>query len=274
MVVTNRPFANSRQSAENNPYFGYMFKAIIIDDEPKIQRVLEIKLQEFCKDLNIVDKAEDIESAYRSITKHKPDLIFLDINMPGASGFKLLEMFETIEFEIIFVTGYNEYALDALKVSAVDYLLKPIKTEDLVIAVDKAKERVERKAMVDSYKVLKHNVNNLGSQETQIAITSAEAYDIVKISDIIRCEGWNKYTKIHLTSGDTLLSSANIGTFREQLEPYDFYACHKSHIINKKKIKRYLKEGTIVLDDGSEVPVARRRKEFFVDNVLKSIYTN
>ena len=249
-----------------------MYRAVIIDDEPKIQKVLEIKLNEFCKDIKIADIAWDVESAYTSIIKYNPAIIFLDINMPGASGFKLLEKFDKINFEIIFVTGYNEYALDALKVSAVDYILKPIKTDDLVTAVEKAKLRVESKEIVDNYKVLQHNVKTLGSQSTQIAIKSAEAYDLVKISDILRCEGWNKYTKIFLTNGEQFLSSSNLGTFREQLEPYGFYASHKSHLVNKNKIKRYLKEGTIVLIDGSEVPVARRRKEYFLENVLKTIY--
>lgn len=249
-----------------------MYKALIIDDEPKIQKVLEIKLNEFCKDIDIVDIAWDVDSAYKSIIKHNPAVIFLDINMPGASGFKLLEKFEKITFEIIFVTGYNEYAIDALKVSAVDYILKPIKTADLVTAVEKAKIRVEHKQIIDNYKVLQHNVNNLGSQETQIAIKSAEAYDLVKISDIIRCEGWNKYTKIFLVNGEQLLSSSNLGSYREQLEPYDFYASHKSHLVNKTKIKKYLREGIIVLKDGSKVPVARRRKEHFIENVLKTIY--
>ena len=156
--------------------------------------------------------------------------------------------------------------------SAVDYILKPIKTEDLIAAVKKAKERIEKTDIVDKYQVLQHNVKNLGSQDTRIAISSAEALEIIKIKEITRCEGWNKYTRIYLDNGETLVSSSNIGTFREKLEAYDFYACHKSHIINKHKIKRYLKEGTIILSDGSMVPVARRRKEYFLDKVLKSIH--
>jgi len=249
-----------------------MYTAIIIDDEPKIQKVLAIKLAEFCPEIKLVGTAIDVDTAYDSIVANKPQLIFLDINMPGASGFKILERFEKIDFEVIFVTGYNEYALDALKVSAVDYILKPIKTQDLIIAVGKAKKQIKNKGILDNYQVLQHNINNLGSQNTKIAITSAEAFDIVKISDIIHCEGWNKYTKIYLTNGEVLLSSSNIGTFREQLEPYEFYACHKSHLINKQKIKRYLKEGAVIMSDGSSIPVARRRKEYFIDKVLKSIY--
>ena len=248
-----------------------MYTGIIIDDEPKIQKVLEIKLKEFCPEVTLVATAVDVPTAYDAIIAHKPNLIFLDINMPGASGFKLLEKFEKIDFEIIFVTGYNEYALDALKVSAVDYILKPIKTDDLINAVKKAINQIENKKIVDKYKVLQHNINNLGSQDTKITIASAEAIDIIKISDIVRCEGWNKYTRIHLENKNYLLSSSNIGSFREQLEPYGFYACHKSHLINKKKIKRYLKEGIITMSDDSSIPVARRRKDFFVNTVLRNI---
>ena len=166
-----------------------MYTGIIIDDEPKIQKVLEIKLKEFCPEVTLVATAVDVPTAYDAIIAHKPNLIFLDINMPGASGFKLLEKFEKIDFEIIFVTGYNEYALDALKVSAVDYILKPIKTDDLINAVKKATNQIENKKIVDKYKVLQHNINNLGSQDTKITIASAEAIDIIKISDIVRCEG-------------------------------------------------------------------------------------
>ena len=141
----------------------------------------------------------------------------------------------------------------------------------MINAVKKATNQIENKKIVDKYKVLQHNINNLGSQDTKITIASAEAIDIIKISDIVRCEGWNKYTRIHLESKNYLLSSSNIGSFREQLEPYGFYACHKSHLINKKKIKRYLKEGIITMSDDSSIPVARRRKEFFVNTILRNI---
>lgn len=251
-----------------------MYTAIVIDDEPKIREVLKIKIAEFCPDIKILGEGVDVESGYLKIVELKPQLVFLDISMPGASGFKLLDRFEKIDFEIIFVTGYNEFALDALKVSAVDYMLKPVKTDELIQAIDKAKVRIDSKTKAQEYEVLKYNVNHIGDQETKIAISSAEAYEIVRISDIVRCEGWNKYTKIHLEDGVVLISSNNIGGFREKLEPYDFFASHKSHLVNKKKIKRYLKEGTIVMEDGSMVPLARRRKDNFIENELKSIVNN
>lgn len=248
-----------------------MINAIIIDDEPKIRKVIQIKLEQFCPDIKVVETASNVQEGYQKIISIKPQLIFLDISMPGASGFQLLDMFEELPFEVIFITGYNEYALDALKVSAVDYLLKPVKNEDLVLAVSKAQVRINNQQDLEMYKVLKHNVNRIGDQDAKIAISNIEGYDIIRISDIIRCEGWNKYTKIHLANGQILVSSNNIGSFKERLEPFSFYACHKSHIINKKRIKRYLKEGTIILSDDSSVPLARRRKEDFLENELSSI---
>ncbi len=245
------------------------YTALIIDDEPKLREVLNIKLTQFCPEIKVLDMARDVQEAHSKICLLHPQLIFLDIAMPGESGFDLLDKFESIDFEIIFVTGYNEYALDALKVSAVDYVLKPVKTEDLVLAVRKATDRIDSRSKIEKYEVLRHNLNHLGDQNTKITIPGTNAYEFVTISDIVRCEGWQKYTKVHLKSGGVIVSSYNIGIFREMLESYDFYSTHKSHLINKNEILRYLKDGTVVMSDESTVPVARRRKDEFMQNVVK-----
>lgn len=248
-----------------------LIKAIIIDDEPKLRKVLEIKLGKFCPELSVVGVGANIAEGFELISTLKPQLVFLDISMPGGSGFHLLEKFQDVKFEVIFVTGFNDYVLDALKVSAVDYLLKPVITEDLISAVEKAKDRIAKREKVHLYDVLKHNLNHIGEQDTRIAIPGASAYDFVKVSDIIRCEGWQKYTKIHLVDGSCIVSSYNIGMFRDMLENYDFYSTHKSHLINTSLIIRYLKEGTVVMQDGSEVPVARRKKDEFTERILKGL---
>ena len=245
------------------------YEAIIIDDEPKLREVLDIKLKQHCPEVAVLDKVSNVEDAYEKINLFQPKIIFLDIAMPGASGFDLIQKFETINFEIIFVTGYNEYALEALKLSAVDYLLKPVKTQDLIDAVEKAKERIDKKQKADRYDNLKHNLNNTGDQNTKIAIPGTNAYQFVLISEIIRCEGWQKYTKIFLSNGETIVSSYNIGVFKDMLINFGFYSCHKSHLINKSCIKQYLKEGIIIMSDESQIPVARRRKEDFMEKVVK-----
>jgi len=246
-----------------------MYTAIIIDDEPKLREVLNIKLNQFCPDIKVLGLASNVEEAFSQICLLKPQLIFLDISMPIETGFDLIEKFDTIDFEIIFVTGFNEYALDALKVSAVDYILKPVQTASLVQAVNKAKSRIDERSKIAKYEILKHNINHIGDQNTKIAIPGSQAYEFVKIEHIIRCEGWQKYTKIHLASGDVIVSSYNIGIFRDMLESYDFFSTHKSHLVNKNHISRYLTDGTVVMSDGSNAPVARRKKEEFMAQVVK-----
>lgn len=248
-----------------------MYKTLIIDDEPKLREVIKIKLSEYCPSVLVVGEAADVEEAHEKIKSLQPQLLLLDISMPGASGFDLLDKVDKINFEIIFITGFNEYALDALKVSAVDYLLKPVKTEELVIAINKATKRIDVKENLAKYEFLKKNLKSLGNQDTTIAVPGADSYDFIKISDILRCEGWNKYTKIHLVNGKTIVSSNNIGVFREILKSYDFHTTHKSHLINVKHIMRYNKDGYIIMKDSSEVPLARRRREEFLEEVMKNI---
>ena len=243
--------------------------AIIVDDEPKLRKVLQMKLEQYCNDVQILDVAPNITEAFEKIQLLHPQLVFLDISMPGGSGFDLLDRFDHIEFEIIFVTGFNNYVLDALKVSAVDYLLKPVITEDLIAAVNKAKSRIENRKKIEMYHNLKHNLNHIGEQETKVAIPGAAHYDFIRIKNIIRCEGWQKYTRIFLEDGSCLVSSYNLGVFKDMFESYGFYSTHKSHLINTNKISRYIKEGWVVMTDDSEVPVARRKKEDFTERVLK-----
>lgn len=248
-----------------------IYNAIIVDDEPKLRKVLQIKLNQYCKEIQVVDTAANITEAYEQIIKLKPHLIFLDISMPGGSGFDLLDRFEKLDFEVIFVTGFNDYVLDALKISAVDYLLKPVITEDLIQAVEKAKDRINNKEKAQMYNILRHNLNNIGDQNTKFAIAVSGSYELIRIGDIIRCEGWQKYTRLHLKDGTEITSSYNIGTFKEMLENYGFYSTHKSHLINTKEIARYLKEGVVIMNDKSKIPVARRKKEEFIQEVLKNI---
>lgn len=244
---------------------------IIIDDEPKNREVVKLKVERLCPEINIVDLAANAEEGYQKIMEHNPDLLFLDISMPQESGLEMLKRFEDINFEIVFVTGYNDYALEALKVSAVDYLLKPVLDDDLINAVQKVKDRINGKGRVTRYDVLKHNINQKGSQDTKVAIPSNNAYDFVEVKDIIRCEGWQKYTKVYFVDGSQVVSSYNIGVFKEMLIHYDFFACHKSHLVNKIHIRKYFKEGIITMIDNSEVPVSRRKKDEFITEVLNDL---
>jgi len=243
--------------------------SIIIDDEPKLQKVLQIKLEKFCPQIKVLACANNAKDGYALITQKQPDILFLDISMPEETGFDLLEYFDTFSFEIIFVTGFSEYAIEALRLSAVDYLLKPVRTKLLVQAVQRAIERINERKDIERYKVLKHNLNNKDSHKNKIAIPGLDNYQFVEVAKIIRCEGWENYTKIHLVNGEVLISSYAIGVIKDLLLNYNFYSTHKSYLINVDEIAAYQKDGTLVLTDGAEVPVARRRRQEFVDAIVK-----
>ncbi|HPQ20282.1 MAG TPA: LytTR family DNA-binding domain-containing protein [Saprospiraceae bacterium] len=242
--------------------------ALIIDDEPKLTEVLKLKIEQHCPDIKVLGSAQNIVEAKEKIELWNPKLIFLDITMPGGSGFQLLDQIENINFEIIFVTGYSEYALDALKVSAAEYLLKPVKTNELIEAVEKVKVKINQKEEAKRYQLLKHNIENVGKQDSKIVIPGQKSYEIVNIRDIIRCEGVQKYTYIYMMNGQKFLSSYNVGVYKDMLTNYNFYSVHKSHIINNNHIKRYLTEGTIIMIDDSTVPVSRRKKDEFTSKIL------
>jgi two-component system LytT family response regulator len=245
-------------------------KTIIIDDEEKLSELLRIKLSNHCPDVEIVDICKNVDEAFLSIKRHKPDLIFLDVAMPGGSGFTLLNRFEKIDFEIIFVTGYDDYAIDAMKVSAVDYLLKPLKVDDLKKAVQRAQNRIENKRDLEQFHILKHNLSSIEKQDAKIAIPGNQNYDFVSVNDIVRCEGEQKYTYIYLLGDKRILSSYNIGRYKDILSNYGFFTTHKSHLINIRHIDKYHMDGTLTMIDGSEVPVSRRRKEVFINEVMKN----
>lgn len=243
-------------------------KCILVDDEPKLILSLEDKIKRNCPFLQIVSKVHNIEDAKIAIEAHKPQLLFLDINLPGGSGLSLLEQYNKQEFEVIFVTGYNRFVLEAMRLSAVDYLLKPVDIKELVAAVAKAKKRIENKEKIELYELLRHNLKNTSKQLSRIAIPGVSEYDYIEVSRIIRCQGWQKYTRIYLSDGIELVSSYNIGVFKDLLEPFDFYCTHRSHLINQRYILKYKKEGVVVMKDDSEVPISRRKKDDFIENVL------
>jgi two-component system LytT family response regulator len=243
-----------------------VLKALIVDDEPKLAEVLALKIRDHLPQLRVVGKAQNISDAERLIQEQAPDLVFLDIRMPGGSGFQLFDRFPQPSFSTIFVTGYDEFALDAFRVSAVDYLLKPVRTQALIEAVQKLEARTKGS---DNMALLRHNMQHMGDQETKVAIPGVEVYDFVRVKEIVRLEGDQRYTRIYLQDGRELLSSYHLGKYREMLGPYSFFSPHKSHLINTTHIRRYLAEGTVIMEDGSTVPVSRRKRDEFIQKVVK-----
>ena len=217
-----------------------MFRAIIIDDEEMARILLQGILAECASEIEVVDLCKDLPSGVKSIRKNKPDLVFLDIEMPGHSGLELLDFFDEneVDFSIIFVTAYNRYAIQAFKLSAVDYLLKPIEVEDLMQAIELFKKNKGKKQ--ESLEVLRHNLKQNTSKK--VALHSLGSIKFVDSSDILFFQGEGSYTKVFLLNDKPITLSKSLKNFETVLaEMPEFFRCHKSYIVNVRHISDYVK---------------------------------
>lgn len=245
-----------------------MYKAIIVDDENRSVETLKIILQQFCtNEVEIVGTANCIQDAYTLIHSVSPDIVFLDVEMPHGSGFDLLEKIPKPNFEVIFTTGFDRYAVTAIKFSALDYLLKPINIEEVREAVSKAKKRIEGKHTQNSLEHLINNLRHPRDKTNKIPISVVNGFQFVPVNTIVYCEADDDYTYIHLTDNQKLTVSKNIKEFEDILANYDFFRIHHSYLVNRDYIKKYVKGegGTILTEQGNELPVSRRRKQEFLE---------
>jgi len=242
-----------------------MITAILVDDEPKALKSLQGLLKKYCSDIEVVATAASTDEAFQCILEQKPQLLFLDVAMPKESGFDLLKRLPSLNFELIFVTGFDEYAIEAFKFSAIGYILKPIESTDLINAVHQAIDRIKLKTENKRNQQLLKNIQNPKSHNNRIGVPMMEGLEFVEVNNIIRCEALQRITKIIMKDKKSLVSSYNLGEFIKLLEPYGFFSPHRSHLINLSKIERFHKEGTITMIDDSNVPLSRRRRNDFLD---------
>jgi len=241
-----------------------MIRAVIIDDEQESRNIILNILNEYCDDLTVVGQADDVKSGIRVITDKKPDVVFLDIQMPDGSGFDLLEQTKHLEFQVVFITAYDQFALKAIKFSALDYILKPIDPQQLIEAVKKVrKNEMDIDTLTRKIQTLLRNKNGF----QRITLPTFEGYRFVNIKDIVRCEADSNYTNFYLSSGEKILVTKTLKEYDDILSGLDFIRVHQSHLVNIKYVDRYIKGegGTIVMSDGSSVNVSRRRKEDFLN---------
>lgn len=247
-----------------------MINAVIIDDEQNNVDNLKSLLQLHCAEVEISGTASDAKEGKRVILNNNPDLVFLDIQMPGENGFELLQSLSNYSFDVIFVTAFDQYGIKAVKFAAIDYLLKPINVDELKVAVKKVIDKKEKgkqnNQLENLMQLLKEN-----QKEHRIALPSAHEIRYVKPSDIIRCESSNNYTTFHFATGEKLLISKPIYFYEEVLQDYHFIRCHQSHLINKKFISSFIKEdnGYLLLEDGTKLPVSKSKKEKIKDWLAK-----
>ena len=240
-------------------------KAILIDDELSSLQNLQQKLVEFCPDVQIIASAQKPEEAILLIRQHKPDVIFLDIEMPRMNGFRMLDELGEYDFDIVFTTAYNHYAVDAIRISAFDYLTKPVAIKDLQNAVERlAKHRSLHTK--DKMELLRASLQSVKSQEEKIAIPTSDGLEFIPIKNIVHIESSSNYSRIFFIDGKNILVTKLLGELEEILQPYHFYRVHNSHLINLSYIKKYIRGegGQVVMQNGDVIDVARRKKEEFL----------
>ena len=241
-----------------------MIKAIIVDDERSARENIQRKIAELFPEIEIVDSLSSAAHAYDAILEKQPDLLYLDITMPQENGFDLLRRLPRHDFELIFITGYDQYALDAIKFCAIGYVLKPIKNGEFVAATNNAIKRINSRNDNQKISQLLANLKAPLNLANKLGIPTCEGLEFIAAEDIIRCEGVQKCTIMYSVDGRKLISSYNIGEYKKMLEPYGFFVVHKSHIINPRYLRKYHKEGTITMSDDSTVPVSKRKKSEFL----------
>ncbi len=239
-------------------------QAILIDDENHCNQTLNFELKRNCPQVEVVDMCLSAEQGMKSISEHQPDLVFLDIEMPGMSGIEMVNRIDKIDFAIIFVTAYDQYAIKAFRLAAIDYLLKPIVCEDLVQAVERVLERKSPVSIVGQVKTLVNNLEAANSREKlKVALPTRDGLQFVPVGDICRCEADSNYSEVFLINGKSILLAKTLKDLESLLEYAGFFRCHQSHIIRLEYVDKYIKKdgGYLVLEDGKTIPVSKRKKE-------------
>ena len=237
--------------------------SIIIDDEPNNIENIQSILQRLYPEINVVATATDAEYGIAAIDKLQPDLVFLDIQMPGRSGFDLLRAFSQINFEIIFITAYDHYGIQAIKFSALDYLLKPIDIEEFKSAIQKAKDKIASRQKNHSIENLLEYIKRGQNEPPKMALPTLEEIRYVPVTEIVHCQASNNYTKFHLENGEQILVCKTLKEFAQLLQTHRFIRTHQSHLVNTSFVKSYLKEdgGTLLLKDQTKIPISRQNRE-------------
>jgi two-component system LytT family response regulator len=246
-------------------------KTIVIDDERDAVDFIISIIGEFCPGLEVVGKAYDIMEGVQRITDLKPDLVFLDVEMPHGTGFDLLTNFPEKNFDVIFITAFNHYAIKAIKFSAVDYILKPINISEFIEAVHKViqKRSDSLSRGSDNIKVLLENLKT--GLPSRLAIPTSEGMEYINPKEIIRIEADRAYSWFYITGNRKMLVSKNLKEFQDLLSDRYFFRPHNSHLINLKYVKKFVRKegGFIEMTDGSEIPVSRTRKELFMVHMAR-----
>ena len=248
-----------------------MIKTILVDDEARGLSSLKKLIEVYCPELEIISECRDVRRATEDILLLRPQLVFLDIAMPGKSGFDLLNELKDIHFEIIFVTAHNQYSLQAFRYSAVDYLLKPVNEMLLTHAVQRATSRIHTYTNIsDNINAFLYNLQKMHKPaEMKLCIPSLKGFQVIHLHDIIYCEANSNYTTFQLLNEQRIVASKSIIDYELLLEDNFFCRIHKSYLVNLVHVKEYIRGegGSVILTNGKEIEVSRRKKEIFLGRI-------
>lgn len=246
--------------------------AVLIDDEMNNLDNLHQLLKRHCPEVQVMATALNAEEGRRIILENQPDLVLLDIEMPGKNGFDLLKSLPQYDFEVIFVTAYDQYGIQAVKFSAIDYLLKPINPDELQLAINKviSKNR-SKKQNLQLENLLR--IFQQQKEDQRIALPTQKETRFIATGDIVRCESSNNYTSFVLANKEMILVSRPIYEYEELLGNYGFIRCHQSHLVNRKYIKSLIREdgGYLLMENGEQIPVSRGKKDFVIDALKNAL---
>ena len=243
-----------------------MIRTVVIEDEEHSRKMLMEMLQENCRAISVVASADSVKTGLTAIAEQKPELVFLDIELQSETSFEILEKLPEINFELVFTTAFDHYALKAIKFCAIDYLLKPIDLNELRIAVAKAEKRLNREYLNKNLEVLVNNLKSGSQNNHRIALSTLEGLLFVNVRDIIYCESSGPYTKFIFKHGDKIVTSKHLKEYEDLLGGYDFFRIHKSYLVNLQEIKKYIRGdgGHLIMSDGATLSVSKQRKESFL----------
>lgn len=243
-----------------------MINAILIDDEKHCLETLSLLLGRHCKEVNILEECRSAKKGLEAINKHKPDLVFLDIEMPMMNGFELLEQVGEINFAVIFTTSYDQYAIKAFRYSALDYLLKPIDPEELGAAVKKVSSK-KNLPFAEQFDMLLRQIKQKGPGFEKIAVPTIEGFELIRADEIIRCEADDNYTHLYLKDKSKIVASRMLKEMEELLEEFQFFVrVHNSHLVNMNEVEKYVRGegGYLLMSDGSNVSISKSRREALI----------
>lgn len=248
-----------------------MLKTVIIEDDPFQMEIISDLLSGSFPSVKIISKAFNAKDGIEQISKGRPDLVFLDIDLPDRSGFEVLQELRGHFFDIIFVTAHEKFALNAYQYDAISFLIKPVKKEDISNALNKLNQKRRDQYSVQQVQGMIRELKDLYDNNQKIAVPTVKEINFIRVNEILRMEADGNYTTIYLSNGSPMLASIQLGEYEKQLSPDKFFRIHDKHLVNLRFVKTLTKgeSSTVIMEDNSQLPLSRRRKEDFMKAVGK-----